>query len=135
MRTLYLLFFSAIVLPCFLMLNAQERIYTLEKNKNILAKELKHFLSESKDTLVLRSRHKIRSLYTINKKNRKEIDVFINDFEYKMPLGGLSSGKHLIAVSYQQKKILIVVRVHDSNETYVARGKPGAQIASNNHLP
>ena len=109
---------------------AQNRLITLEKNSNVLAKDLVHTLNKTKDSLLLRSNQKIHYIYSINSNNKKEIDQFIDRHEVMIPLDKLSSGKHVVAVSLLQRKILFVIRVHDPQDSYIARKRRPTQVAS-----
>ncbi len=111
---------------------AQDKIATLEKNSNVLAKELYHGLNEKGDTLVLKSAEKMDYIYSINRNNKREIDCSINKTDFKIPINQLSQGKHLFAVSYRQRKILFVVRVYDPKTSYVAI-KRAKDVATRNN--
>ena len=110
--------------------SAQTKLITLEKNTNVLAKDLVHTLNKTKDSLLLRSNQKIHYIYSINSRNQKEIDQFVEAYEAMIPLTNLSSGKHVIAVSLLQRKILFVVWIHDPSETYKVRKPRPTQVAS-----
>ena len=92
-------------------LQAQEDYAKLEKNRNIQAKDLIHELNETKDTLILRSTKKINSLYSINKDYSRELDFYINDTTFKLPLNKLSIGKHVMVAVQSPKRIVFVIRV------------------------
>jgi len=111
---------------------AQEKIAIVEKNNNVLAKDLSHELNASKDTLVLRSKHRMHYVYSVNSKNEREIDEFVEDVKINIPINRLSSGKHLFAVSYMQRKIIFVVRVYDPKATYVASQRDEDVATRNN---
>ena len=127
-RTLVLLF----ILPVFCSIHSygQDKLFTLEKNRNVLANDLVHTLNRTKDSLLLRSNQKIHYIYSINRENEKEINQFVDAHEALIPLNDLSSGKHVIAVSLEQKKILFVVWVHDPNESYIARKPKRTEVVS-----
>ncbi|MBT8252732.1 MAG: hypothetical protein KJN68_02085, partial [Bacteroidia bacterium] len=61
----------------------------------------------------------------------REIDRPVNEKTVKIPLQSLSFGKHVFAVSYFQKKIVFVVRVHDPNSTYLTTRRT-TEVATNN---
>lgn len=92
-------------------LQAQESYAKLEKNRNIQAKELIHELNETKDTLILRSNKKINGLYSINKDYSRELDFYINDTSFKLPLNKLSVGKHVMVAVQSPKRIVFVIRI------------------------
>lgn len=92
-------------------LQAQEDYAKLEKNRNIQAKDLIHELNETKDTLILRSTKKINSLYSINKDYSRELDFYVNDTSFKLPLNKLSVGKHVMVAVQSPKRIVFVIRV------------------------
>ena len=92
-------------------LQAQESYAKLEKNRNIQAKELIHELNETKDTLILRSNKKINGLYSINKDYSRELDFYINDTSFKLPLNKLSVGKHVMVAVQSPKRVVFVIRI------------------------
>ncbi|NND52601.1 MAG: hypothetical protein HKN54_09340 [Flavobacteriaceae bacterium] len=108
---------------------AQDKIAVLEKNTNVLAKDLSHELNATKDTIILRSKRRMHYVYSINNNNQREVDEFIEDFKYDIPVKKLSRGKHLFAVSYLQRKIVFVVRVYDPKSPYLATRK-GEDVAT-----
>ena len=57
-------------------------------------------------------------VYSINSDNQREVDEFIHDYKFKIPVNKLSHGKHLFAVSYLQRKIVFVVKVFDPKSPY-----------------
>ncbi len=111
---------------------SQEKIATIEKNTNILAKDLQHELNASKDTIILRSNRRMHYVYSINSENKREVDEFIQAFKFEIPINRLSHGKHLFAVSYLQRKIIFVVRVYDPKATYISKSKVEEVAARNN---
>ena len=115
-----------------LQVSAQNKTGIIEKNINIEARELYHDLNTSKDTLILKSKSKMHYVYSLNSKNQREIDRPIFSNTFKIPLQKLSAGKHLFAVSYQQKKVLFVVRVHDPNLAYISQPR-GTEVATRNN--
>ncbi|MCA0151610.1 hypothetical protein [Winogradskyella vincentii] len=92
-------------------LQAQENYVKLEKNRNIQAKNLIHELNSTKDTLLLRSNKKINSLYSINKDYSRELDFYINDTIYKLPLHKLSVGKHVMVAVQSPKRFVFVIKI------------------------
>ena len=92
-------------------LQAQEHFAKLEKNRNIQAKDLIHELNETRDTLILKSDKKIDYLYSINKDNRRDFDVYINTTSYKLPLNKLSKGKHVLVAVQSPMRIIFVVKI------------------------
>ncbi|MBT8266681.1 MAG: hypothetical protein KJO41_11630 [Bacteroidia bacterium] len=111
---------------------AQEKIAVIEKNSNILAKDVKHELNATKDTLILRSKRRMHYVYSVNSDHQREIDEFIEDFKYKIPIDRLSQGKHLFAVSYLQRKIVFIVRVYDPKASFKV-SKRGEDVATRNN--
>lgn len=83
----------------------------LEKNKNIDAKQLIHYLNESRDTLILESEKTINYLYTINKNYGREYDLYVNSNSYRLPLNKLSKGKHVMVAVQSPKRIVFVVHI------------------------
>jgi len=108
---------------------AQEKIAVLEKNTNVLAKELHHDLNVTKDTIILKSKRRMHYVYSINSDNQREVDEFIQDYKFKIPVKKLSHGKHLFAVSYLQRKIIFVVRVYDPKTPFAGKRK-GEDVAT-----
>jgi len=92
-------------------LKAQSYLAKLEKNKNIEAKALVHYLNETRDTLILESKKKINYLYTINKNYGREYDLYVNANSYKLPLKKLSKGKHVMVAVQSPKRIVFVVHI------------------------
>jgi hypothetical protein len=92
-------------------LKAQSYLAKLEKNKNVDAKELIHYLNETRDTLILESHKKINYLYTINKNYGREYDLYVNANSYKLPLRKLSKGKHVMVAVQSPKRIVFVVHI------------------------
>ncbi|WP_299128896.1 hypothetical protein [uncultured Winogradskyella sp.] len=92
-------------------LKAQGHFAKLEKNRNILAKDLIHKLNKTGDTLILESNKKINYLYTINKDYGRDLDVFIDTTSFKLPLNKLSKGKHVLVAVQSPKRIVFVVRI------------------------
>lgn len=108
---------------------AQNKIAVLEKNTNVLANDLHHELNETKDTIILRSKRRMHYVYSINSENQREVDEFIQDYKFNIPVKKLSRGKHLFAVSYLQRKIVFVVRVYDPKSPYALKRK-GEDVAT-----
>ena len=72
-------------------LQAQDSFAKIEKNVNILAKNLIHEQNVTKDSLVLQSDKKIKALYTINEDDpSSELGLFNNKDSYMLPLNSLS---------------------------------------------
>jgi len=92
-------------------LQAQEHFAKLEKNRNIQAKDLIHELNETRDTLILKSKIKIDYLYSINKDNRRDFEIYINTTSYKLPLNTLSKGKHVLVAVQSPMRIVFVVKI------------------------
>jgi hypothetical protein len=92
-------------------LKAQSYLAKLEKNKNVDAKELIHYLNETRDTLILESHKKINYLYTINKNYGREYDLYVNANSYRLPLRKLSKGKHVMVAVQSPKRIVFVVHI------------------------
>lgn len=90
---------------------AQESYATIEKNVNVDAKHLFHDLNKTKDTLVLKSDKKINYFYSINKDYKREVNYYVDTYEYKLPLTDLSKGRHVFVVGQSPLKIVFVVRV------------------------
>ncbi len=98
---------------CWLKLNAQEPLAILKKNVNSRADSLEHFLSATHDTLVLQSSKKIDYVYSINRNYEREVNDYIFDTQYRVPLGHLSSGKHVFVVGHSKMKIVFVVIIRE----------------------
>ena len=92
-------------------LQAQEHFAKLEKNRNIQAKDLIHELNETRDTLILKSEKKIDYLYSINKDNRRDFDIYVNTTSYKLPLNQLPKGKHVLVAVQSPIRIVFVVKI------------------------
>lgn len=72
-------------------LQAQDSFAKIEKNVNILAKDLIHEQNVTKDTLVLESDKKIEELYTINEDDpSSELGLYINKDSCMLPLNSPS---------------------------------------------
>ena len=111
---------------------SQDKFAIIEKNTNLVAKDLYHDLNETQDSLILRSKGAMHHVYSISRQNKREIDQSIFSDEIRIPLKGLSSGKHVFAVSYMQKKILFVIRIYDPNATYADMRKSTDVAVRNN---
>lgn len=85
----------------------------IEKNLNLRASLLSHELNTTKDTLLLKSANKINQVYSINESYKREIDVYLDVNEYKIPLNTLSKGKHVLVVGLSPKKIVFVVQIYE----------------------
>ncbi|MBC3844806.1 hypothetical protein H8K90_00305 [Winogradskyella echinorum] len=92
-------------------LQAQEGYAKLEKNRNIQAKGLLHYLNKTKDTLILKSDKKINYLYSINKEYGRELDFLVDTTYYRLPLNKLSKGKHVFVAIQSPMRIVFVVRI------------------------
>ena len=89
----------------------KEHYAILEKNVNVRAKELSHELNKTKDTLLLKSDKKIDYVYAINSTYHREVDTYVFENSFKVPLNKLSVGKHLFVVGQNHMKIIFVVRI------------------------
>jgi len=92
-------------------IQAQDAFASLEKNYNVNASGLVQELNASKDTLILKSDKNMSYVYAINRDYKREIDTYVGDTFYKVPLTNLSKGKHLFVVSISPLKIVFVVRI------------------------
>jgi hypothetical protein len=92
-------------------IQAQDAFASLEKNYNVNASGLVQELNVSKDTLILKSDKNMSYVYAINRDYKREIDTYVGDTFYKVPLTNLSKGKHLFVVSISPLKIVFVVRI------------------------
>ena len=92
-------------------IQAQEAFASLEKNYNVNASGLVQELNAAKDTLILKSDKNMSYVYAINRDYKREIDTYVGDTFYKVPLTNLSKGKHLFVVSISPLKIVFVVRI------------------------
>ena len=99
---------------------AQKTYAVLEKNVNPGAKDLIHELNITKDTLILKSHKPISYVYAINSKYAREIDKYIFENTFKVPLTRLTQGKHLFVVGQDHKKIVFVVRILKDEEPTVS---------------
>lgn len=86
----------------------------IEKNTSLKANTLLHELNSTKDTLLLQSPTKISHIYSINTAYKREIDMYIDANNYKIPLQNLSKGKHVLVVSQSSKKIVFVIYIIDA---------------------
>jgi len=93
-------------------IHAQDPFATLEKNYNFRASGLIEELNETKDTLILKSDKKMSYVYSINEEYKREIDTYAGTDYFRVPLNGLSKGKHVFVVSVSPLKIVFVVKVH-----------------------
>ncbi|MBT8270462.1 MAG: hypothetical protein KJO25_00320, partial [Bacteroidia bacterium] len=66
--------------------SAQQKTGIIEKNINLEAKELYHDLNASKDTLILKSKSNIHYIYSLNSKNKREVDTHVYANSFKLPL-------------------------------------------------
>ncbi|NRD19402.1 hypothetical protein HNV08_05030 [Winogradskyella eckloniae] len=105
--TLLILFVS---LTCF------SQDFKLIKNKHPQAKELKHNLNKTKDTLVLECNNKILAVDFFNEDFEKKI--IINDVKTKISLQDIPEGKFIVEAKLTNKIILIDLIRHKSyNDT------------------
>lgn len=111
---------------------AQKKIASIEQNTNVLARELIHNLNATNDTILLRSKEKIHYVYSINSRDEREINQFVETTELAIPIKKLSQGKHLFVVSYLQRKIVFVVRVYDPHASYIYAKREEDVAARNN---
>ncbi len=109
---------------------AQKHLAVLEKNINPGAKDLIHELNATKDTLILKSHKPISYVYAINSNYSREIDKYIFDTDFKVPLIHLSTGKHLFVVGQEHKKIVFVVRISRHEPATVSLVNTGIVTAS-----
>lgn len=96
-------------------LMAQTHTARIEKNRNLTASNLIHDLNKSKDTLLLKSDFKISHVYSINSDYKREIDVYTDVNDFKVPLNSLTIGKHVLVVDLTPKKIVFVVYVTNAS--------------------
>lgn len=89
---------------------AQTAFAKINKNKNVLAKDLYHDLNKTKDTLILRSDKLINALYTSNN-NASDFRKTINKKEFKLPLKRLQKGKNVLVVVQSPLRIVFTVHV------------------------
>ena len=94
---------------------AQTHTARIEKNRNLTASNLIHDLNKSKDTLLLKSDFKISHVYSINSDYKREIDVYTDVNDFKVPLNSLTIGKHVLVVDLTPKKIVFVVYVTNAS--------------------
>jgi len=92
-------------------LQAQSLYAKIEPNRNVLAKGLVHKLNKTGDTLILSSKKKINYLYSLNKKNDRDFDVYIDSTSFKLPLNKLKKGKNVLIAVQSPKRIVFVVRI------------------------
>lgn len=83
----------------------------IDKNKNIQAEGFFHDLNKTKDTLVLKSDQKINYLYSIDKSQRRDLNLLINSKTYKLPLNKLGKGKHVFVAIQSPLRIVFVVHM------------------------
>lgn len=101
-----LLFTSMTVLS-----QAQRDFAKLEKNTNERAKGLIHNLNATKDTLVLSSNRLISKVYSVGTNQKREVDQTYNLYDVKIPLTGLSRGKHIFVTVQGKSRIVFVVKI------------------------
>lgn len=92
-------------------LQAQDHFAKLEKNRNVQAQGLLHTLNSTRDTLILKSDKRIKSLYTINMDYKRELDLRIDSTSFKLPLNKLSKGKHVMVAVQSPVQIVFVVKI------------------------
>lgn len=83
----------------------------IDKNKNTQAKDFFHDLNKTKDTLVLKSSRKINYLYSIDKSQRRDLNLLIDSKTYKLPLNKLGKGKHVFVAIQSPLRIVFVVHI------------------------
>lgn len=105
------LIIASLVSFTFQQLQAQKQFALIEKNFNVIAKDLSHDLNSTKDTLLLESPKSIDYVYAINSDYKREIDFYNNSNSLKIPLNQLSKGKHVFVVGNQGMQIIFVIRV------------------------
>jgi len=103
------LFTLLFLLPCFTV-NSQDDFASIRKNINYRAKFLKHYLNETKDTLVLSSPRRIYRLYSVGN-SKVNIDKEILDFEYKLPLRHLEIGRYVMVTQLNGLKIVFELNI------------------------
>ncbi len=111
MKTYLFLFLTASFLISFQNSNAQDNFALIEKNANIQANGLFHDLNKTRDTLLLRSNKKINYVYSINKSVKREVSYTVNSKSFKVPLKGLSKGKHVFVAVLSPLRIVFVIRI------------------------
>ena len=103
--------------------HAQNQFAKIEKNHNIIAKDLTHELNATKDTLLLQSPKTIDYVYAINSEYKRELDFYNNTSSLKIPLKQLSKGKHVFVVGNQRMQIIFVVRILSDNKAFAMTTK------------
>ncbi|MGV6831020.1 MAG: hypothetical protein ACWA5P_05620 [bacterium] len=108
---------------------SQERKVTLRKNKNVQAKKLKHFLNDTKDSLVLESSEKIDYIYTISRQYKREVNDYIFAKSYALDTNRLSPGKHVVVVGQNGMKIVLVLYIEEelTGPAIVSSNSPGGE--------
>lgn len=122
---------ASLVSISFQQLQAQKQFATLEKNHNVIAKDLSHELNSTKDTLLLQSPKTIDYVYAINSNYKREIDFFNNTSSLKIPLNQLTKGKHVFVVGNQRMQIIFVIRIESDNKGLAMVSKSTATTTEN----
>ncbi len=115
----FVIFFYALIFGS-AKLYAQKDFAKLERNVNVRAQGLAHYLNSSKDTLILKSDSIINKLYTINMNYQRELDLSINQNTVEVPLNKLSKGKHVVVAVQSPIRIVFVVQILQDYEFLVA---------------
>ncbi|MBO6606159.1 hypothetical protein [Psychroserpens sp.] len=115
----FIIFFYALTLGSSV-LHAQNDFAKLERNVNVRAQGLNHYLNASKDTLILKSDAIINKLYTINMRYQRELDMAVNQNTIKVPLNKLSKGRHVVVAVQSPIRIVFVVQILQDYEFLLA---------------
>lgn len=94
---------------------AQEDYAILRKNFNISAKDLEHDLCHTKDTLILKSETRIDYVYSINRASKRELDRYVLENSFRIPLNSFSKGRHVFVVEQNKLNIVFVVEIKDTD--------------------
>lgn len=92
-------------------LYAQQNFAIIEKNVNVRAKCLLHYLSATKDTLILKGDRKIGYISAIDENSNRVVDTYVGEKDFKLPLKTLKKGKYIFVVIQQPLQIVFVVKV------------------------
>lgn len=101
-------------------LYAQNEFAKLERNVNVRAQGLSHYLNTSKDTLILKSESIINKLYTINMRYQRELEMSVNQNTIEVPLNKLSKGRHVVVAVQSPIRIVFVVQILQDYEFLLA---------------
>ena len=83
----------------------------LDKNRNPQVEGFYHELNTTKDTLVLKSERKINYLYSIDKSQKRDLNLLVDAKSYKLPLNKLGKGKHVFVAIQSPLRIVFVVHM------------------------